>query len=334
MQFEVGEIERALYAKVVKKCGNRNHWEDWANDIAKIANTHIARITAIVNDPSNNREVEAFTAFADELRDDLNDSISNEEVIEMLAQHLITKPVFDALFKDYSFASNNPVSQAMQRVLDILQEHQLDKEAGTLEKFYASVQLRAEGIDDAQGKQKIVVELYDKFFRNAFPKMTERLGIVYTPVEVVDFIIHSVNELLQKEFGQTLGSEGVHIIDPFVGTGTFITRLMQSGLINKEQLPYKYKNEIHANEIILLAYYIAAINIEAVYHSLVGGGYQPFEGICLTDTFQLYEKDDLISELLVNNSDRRMRQKKLDIRVIIANPPYSVGQSRDRKSVV
>jgi len=326
LQFEVGEIERALYAKVVKKCGNRNHWEDWANDIAKIAQTHITRIKTIVENPSNTKEVQAFTAFADELRDDLNDAITNEEVIEMLAQHLITKPVFDALFEGYSFASNNPVSLAMQHVLDILHEHHLEKEADTLEQFYASVKLRAEGIDNAQGKQKIVVELYDKFFRNAFPRMTERLGIVYTPVEVVDFIIYSVNDLLQQEFGQTLGSEGVHIIDPFTGTGTFVTRLLQSGLISKEQLPYKYKNEIHANEIVLLAYYIAAINIEAVYHSLVGGDYQPFEGICLTDTFQMYEKDDLISDVLVDNSDRRKRQKALDIRVIIGNPPYSAGQ--------
>jgi len=214
----------------------------------------------------------------------------------------------------------------MQGVLDVLQEHHLNKEAATLQAFYDSVKLRAEGIDNAAGKQKIVVELYNNFFRNAFRKMTDRLGIVYTPVEVVDFIIHSVNHILRAEFGQTLGSKGVHIIDPFTGTGTFITRLLQSGLIKPEQLPYKYKNEIHANEIVLLAYYIAAINIEAVYHSIVGGNYQPFEGICLTDTFQLYEKEDLLSDLLIDNSARRKRQKKLDIRVIIANPPYSIGQ--------
>jgi len=332
LQFEVGEIERALYAKVVKKCGNRNHWAEWASDIAKIANTHITRIRTIVSDERNTKEVKAFNDFADELRDDLNDSITNEEVIEMLAQHLITKPVFDALFEEYSFASNNPVSQAMQHVLEILQGHRLEKEADTLEQFYESVKMRAEGINNAEGKQKIVVELYDKFFRNAFPRMTERLGIVYTPVEVVDFIIHSVNDLLQQEFGQTLGSEGVHIIDPFTGTGTFITRLLQSGLISKEQLAHKYKNEIHCNEIVLLAYYIAAINIEAVYHAIMSDGgqslieHQPFEGICLTDTFQLYEKDDLISELLADNSDRRNRQKNLDIRVIMGNPPYSAGQ--------
>lgn len=326
LQFEVGEIERALYAKVVQKCGNRNHWEDWAKDIAKIARTHITRITTIVTNSKNKKEVAAFHAFSKELRDDLNDSISDAEVIEMLAQHLITKPVFDALFKEYSFASNNPVSLAMQQVLDILQEHRLDKEADTLDKFYASVQMRAEDINSAEGKQKIVVELYEKFFRNAFPRMTDRLGIVYTPVEIVDFIIHSVNDVLKSEFKQSLGSKGVHIIDPFTGTGTFITRMLQSGLISKEQLPHKYKNEIHANEIILLAYYIAAINIEAVYHSLVGGEYQPFEGICLTDTFQLYEKDDMVSELMVDNSARRVRQKELDIRVIIGNPPYSTGQ--------
>jgi predicted helicase len=326
LQFNVGELERALYAKVVKKCGNRNYWDEWAADIAKIAQTHITRITTIVTNPENKREVDAFQEFAGELRDDLNDSITDDEIIEMLAQHLITKPVFDALFADYSFASHNPVSIAMQNVLDILHEHHLEKEADTLEKFYASVRMRADGIENAQGKQKIVVELYDKFFRNAFPRMTERLGIVYTPVEVVDFIIHSVNELLQSEFGQDLGSDGVHILDPFTGTGTFITRLLQSGLIPQEKLAHKYKNEIHANEIVLLAYYIAAINIEAVYHGLVGGDYEPFNGICLTDTFQLYEKDDMISNLLVDNSDRRNRQKELDIRVIIGNPPYSAGQ--------
>jgi len=327
LQFEVGEVEKAIYAKLVQKVGNRHHWEDWANDIAKIARTHIDRIQGILDNPANTKEKQAFEAFAAELRDDLNGSISDGEIVEMLAQHLITKPVFDALFADYSFAEHNPMSKAMQGVLDALHEHRLDKEADTLQRFYDSVKLRAEGIDSAQGKQKIIVELYDKFFRNAFPKMTERLGIVYTPVEVVDFILHSVNHLLQQEFGQTLGSKGVHIIDPFTGTGTFITRLLQSGLISPEELAHKYKHEIHANEIVLLAYYIAAINIEASYHSLAGGKYVPFEGICLTDTFQMYEKDDLVSALTVDNSARRKRQKKLDIRVIVGNPPYSAGQT-------
>jgi len=327
LPFEIGEIEKAIYAKLVQKVGNRHHWADWAKDIAKIARTHIDRITGIVENPDNGKEREAFHAFAHELRGDLNDSITDGETIEMLAQHLITKPVFDALFEDYSFAKHNPMSLAMQNVLDVLQEHRLDKEAETLETFYGSVKLRAQGIDNAVGKQKIIKELYDNFFNGAFPKLAERLGIVYTPVEVVDFIIHSVAHILETEFGQTLGSKGVHIIDPFLGTGTFITRLLQSGLITPEELPHKYQHEIHANEIVLLAYYIGAINIEAVYHGIVGGKYQPFEGICLADTFQLYEKEDMVDALLANNSARRKRQKKLDIRVIMANPPYSVGQS-------
>ena len=328
-EYEVGELERAIYAKLVQKVGNRRHWEEWANDIAKIAGTHIDRITGILENPRNTLEKQSFDAFASELRDDLNQSISDDEVIEMLAQHLITKPVFDALFDKYSFTSHNPISIAMQRVLDTLQAHHIEKESDTLKAFYASVQMRAEGIDNAAGKQKIILELYDKFFRNAFPKMTERLGIVYTPVEVVDFILHSVDHILKSEFGQSLGSEGVHILDPFTGTGTFITRLLQSGLIPPDQLARKYQSEIRANEIVLLAYYIAAINIEAVYHSIAGGEYQPFKGICLTDTFQLYEAEDLLDALLLDNSDRRKQQKALDIRVIVGNPPYSIGQASE-----
>ncbi|HMV46069.1 MAG TPA: helicase-related protein, partial [Leptospiraceae bacterium] len=258
LQFDIGEIEIALYAKVVQKCGNRHHWEDWANDIAKIANTHITRIRTIVENKNNTKERKAFYDFADELRDDLNESITNEEVIEMLAQHLITKPVFDALFSKYEFTKQNSVSRAMDEILSILEKHHIEKEADTLKSFYASVRMRAEGIENAQGRQKIILELYDKFFRNAFPKLTERLGIVYTPVEVVDFIIHSVNDILRSEFGESLGSKNVQILDPFTGTGTFITRLMQSGLLTKEELIQKYKTGLHANEIVLLAYYIAA----------------------------------------------------------------------------
>lgn len=328
IDYHVGEIERAIMAKVVKKCGNRLYWDEWAGDIARIAQTHISRITAILDKPENKAEIASFNSFLKELQDDLNDSITRDEAIEMLAQHIITKPVFDALFEGYSFTQHNPVSKAMQGVLEVLNEHNLDKEAETLEKFYASVKMRAAGISDLKAKQKIIVELYDKFFRNAFPKMTERLGIVYTPVEVVDFIIHSINDILKSEFGQSLGSKNVHIIDPFTGTGTFVTRLLQSGLISREELAYKFQNEIHANEIVLLAYYIAAINIEQVYHAIMGGDYVPFNGICLTDTFALYEPGShaIDTDTVAANKSRRRKQKKLDIRVIFSNPPYSAGQ--------
>ncbi len=328
MTFSIDEFSRAIMAKIVKKCGTRDYWEDWSASIAEIAKNHITRLTALLKDPDTDAR-KAFDAFLAELRDDLNDTISEGDAIEMLAQHIITRPVFETLFEGHKFTAQNPVSRAMQRVLDVLNEANLDKESKDLEKFYASVKMRSQGITDPQAKQKLIVELYDKFFRRAFPRTTEKLGIVYTPVEIVDFIIHSVNEVLQSEFGQTLGSPGVHIIDPFTGTGTFITRLLQSGLIAPEEMEHKFRNEIHANEIVLLAYYIAAINIVAVYHGLQGGDYVPFEGICLTDTFQMYESDDLISHYMPDNSERRKRQKATDIRVIVGNPPYSAGQGSD-----
>ncbi|GAB4363803.1 MAG: DEAD/DEAH box helicase family protein [Oricola sp.] len=326
------EFTRAIMAKIVEKCGTREYWDTWAKDIAKIAQAHITRINGIIANPGSERD--AFLAFLEELRDDLNPEITETEAIEMLAQHLITKPVFDALFKDSKFTRENPVSRAMEIVLGQLHQHNLEKESDSLAKFYASVQRRAADVKTAQGRQALITELYDKFFRNAFPVLTQRLGIVYTPVEVVDFIIHSVNDVLKSQFGQTLGSKGVHILDPFTGTGTFITRLLQSGLIAPDELEYKYKHEIHANEIVLLAYYIAAINIETVYHELAYGSlnanaaYDPFTGILLTDTFQMYEQErDMIADLLPDNSERRTRQKELDIRVIIGNPPYSAGQN-------
>lgn len=329
--FAFDEFSKAILARIVKKCGTRDYWEDWANDIADIAQKHISRIKGILSKAGKERT--AFDAFLAEIRDDLNNSISEDDAIEMLAQHLITKPVFDALFADYSFTKNNPVSLAMQKVLDVLDEHTLEKESESLKKFYDSVSRRASEVETAHAKQQIIVQLYDKFFRNAFPRLTEKLGIVYTPVEVVDFIIHSVNDVLKSEFGQTLGSEGVHILDPFTGTGTFITRLLQSGLIAPDELRHKYENEIHANEIVLLAYYIATINIEQVFHDVMrenDGQYTPFKGICLTDTFQLYEHEDMIQKLLADNSARRKRQKELkDIKVIIGNPPYSAGQKSE-----
>lgn len=327
-QYElfIDEFSKAIMAKIVKKCGTRDYWEDWATNIAEIAQRHISRITGILADADTPAR-KAFDGFLAELRDDLNDSISKQDAIEMLAQRLITRPVFKALFAGHQFTDQNPVSRAMQQVLDVLDENRIDKETRDLEKFYDSVRNRAHGITDPQAKQRLIVELYDKFFRNAFPRTTEKLGIVYTPVEIVDFILHSVNEMLQEHFGQTLGSKGVHIMDPFTGTGTFITRLMQSGLIAPEELEHKYRHEIHANEIVLLAYYIAAINIEAVYQGEAKKNeYVPFEGICLTDTFQMYEGKDELALYMPDNSERRTRQKELDIRVIVGNPPYSVGQ--------
>lgn len=328
LQFQ--ELQSVVFARMVKKVGDKRYWEQWATSVAEIAQRQTERITKLIN--GNTKHQKSFESFLKGLHKNINPSISHSEAIEMLSQHIITKPVFDALFEGYSFVKNNPMSQAMQKMLDLLEEQSLEKDAETLDKFYQSVKTRASGIDNAEGKQRVIIELYDKFFKTAFPKMVERLGIVYTPIEVVDFIIHSVNDILIKEFGRSISDENIHILDPFTGTGTFITRLLQSGLINKEDLLRKYTNEIHCNEIVLLAYYIAAVNIENAFHDLVGNKatYKAFEGICLTDTFQLGETADgekLFSEMFLQNSERVQRQKKAPLRIIMGNPPYSVGQN-------
>lgn len=326
------EWKDAIFAKIVLKCGDRRYWEDWAKDVATIAEGHISRIKALL-ESAETQHKEAFDEFLAELRENLNPNVSQDEAIEMLSQHLITKPVFDALFENYRFTELNPVSVAMQKILDTLESQSFEKDRTILDKFYASVRERAKGIDNAQGKQKIITELYDKFFRAAFPRMTERLGIVYTPVEVVDFIVNSADYALKQEFGVGLTDEGVHILDPFTGTGTFIVRLLQSGLIKPEDLERKFTKELHANEIVLLAYYIAAINIEETYHGLQGGEYQPFNGIVLTDTFQMFENDGyLLEKIFPENNQRVINQKRQDITVIIGNPPYSAKQKSENDS--
>jgi len=323
------ELQNAIYAKLVQKVGEREYWENWAKDIADVAERQVKRITKVVDE--DDAAHMAFREFVRGLRKNINPSISDQQAIEMLSQHIITKPVFEALFEGYSFVQNNAVSVSMQQALDAIETRVIAKEdAELLDSFYKSVRRRAEGIDNSEGKQRIIVELYEKFFKSAFPKMVEQLGIVYTPVEVVDFIVHSVNDVLQKEFGRSLSDKNVNILDPFTGTGTFVTRILQSGIIKPEDLERKYKHEIFANEIVLLAYYIAAVNIESAYHDLLEKNeYESFEGIVLTDTFQLAEDEDnskLFSNALAENSERLQRQKDAPLRVIIGNPPYSAGQ--------
>lgn len=329
-------LRDTIYARLVQKVGSRRYWEQWAKDIADIAQRHIERITLLVDD-SDSPAGRQFERFLDALRRNLNDSITRQNAIEMLSQHMITKPVFEALFADYSFTSSNPVSQVMDRMLAELTSVSAQAETESLEKFYESVRVRAAGIDNAAGKQKIITELYESFFTTAFSKTADAMGVVYTPIEIVDFILRSVDDVLRAEFGRGITDEGVHVLDPFTGTGTFIVRLLQSGLIRPEDLARKYASELHANEILLLAYYIAAINIETTFHDLIAQAdgkeldevpYESFSGIVLTDTFQLTEDGDLGDpEVFGTNNSRAEAQKKLDIQVIVGNPPYSVGQT-------
>ena len=338
------DFRAKIYAKMVKKVGTRRYWSLWAEEVAKIAARHSKRLKTVISTPGAKRD--EFVKFLIALRENLNPAVTEDEAADMLMQHALTKPVFDAVFDGYDFAASNVVSKAMQNMVDLLHEEVPQEEMKAMEEFYKSVAERAEGIDNAEGKQRVIYELYDKFFRTAFPKMSEQLGIVYTPVECVDFIINSVEDVLNKEFGQSLSDKDVHVIDPFTGTGTFMTRLLQSGHIKPKDLKRKYTQELHANEIVLLAYYIASVNIESVYHDLAGGPrpvaaetggarrpaeppqtYTPFEGICLTDTFELYEKDGVFeTKDFQQNSARVKRQRKSPIRIVIGNPPYSVGQ--------
>ncbi|WP_341472749.1 type ISP restriction/modification enzyme [Actinomyces wuliandei] len=338
----LGKWKEAIYARLVQKVGSRRYWEQWAKDVAQIAARHRARLEQRVADPAVAPE---FAHFLDALRANLNDSITPASAIDMLSQHLVTKPVFDAVFDGYDFSATNPVAQVMGRMLRVLDGANLEAETEELEGFYESVRERCVGIDNAEGKQRIITELYEKFFSQAFTKTAKSLGIVYTPVEIVDFILRSVDHLSREHFGRGVTDEGVHVLDPFTGTGTFMVRLLQSGLIAPADLARKYASELHANEILLLAYYIATANIEVAYRDLLGqrqqagndagagaqgaddGGYVPFDGIVLADTFWMSEGEGTLdASFFVANNDRAATQRRLDIRLIAANPPYSVGQ--------
>jgi predicted helicase len=320
----IDAINEAVYAAIPKKLGDREYWSEWAKSVAGIAERLIARINDLILKPSPKKE---FNKFLKGLQENINPAVGRIEAIEMLAQHIITRPVFEALFDGYSFTQNNPVSKAMQSVIKLMDDHDVSSETENLEKFYTNIRERVSLAQSDKSRQDIIRNLYDTFFKNAFPRLAERLGIVYTPVEVVDFIIHSVEAALQKHFKKGLTDKGVQIHDPFTGTGTFPVRLLQSGLIRPEDLAHKYKHEMHANELVLLAYYIAAINIESAYHGLTGD-YAPFDGIVLTDTFQMNEPDqaDIEGGFSQENSARVNRQKKQPIRVVFGNPPYSAQQ--------
>lgn len=326
LELRFGELQDGMYAKLVEKCGDRLYWENWAKEIGLIAHKFIERISKLIQSGIHKK---AFNEYLKGLQRDLNPSVDAAQAIEMLAQHIITRPVFDALFADYQFVNNNAVSRSMQRMIDLLQEQAFEKDTEILDKFYKSVRMNVGGIDNLEGKQTIIKNLYEKFFKGAFPLTVEKLGIVYTPVECVDFIIRSVDDILKAEFNTSLTAQNVHILDPFVGTGTFITRLLQSGLIRPEDMERKYLNEIHCNEIVLLAYYIADVNIESVFHEITRRKtYLPYNGICLTDTFQLAEKkhNELFTEFFQDNSKRVKKQMATHVRVIVGNPPYSIGQ--------
>ena len=334
--FSLERWQEAMYTKLVDKVGTRTYWEDWADDVATIAENQITRIRALLAGADGKLRKE-FEKFVEGLRNNLNEGITEDDAISMLSQHLITAPVFNALFENHDFITHNPVAQVMEKMVAALSRENLDTETESLEKFYDSVRVRASEVSSASGKQQVIKELYERFFKKAFKRDADKLGIVYTRVEIVDFILRAVNEVSQKHFGKGLSDEGVCILDPFAGTSTFTVRLLQSGLIKPGDLARKYASEIFATEIMLLAYYVSAVNIETTYNALRAAEaqragepepeYVTFNNIALADTFQIHEDGDIPDlQIFRENNETIERQKNAPINVVIGNPPYSAGQ--------
>ncbi|MEF8723165.1 MAG: type ISP restriction/modification enzyme [Candidatus Accumulibacter delftensis] len=323
----LGAIDEAVYAAIPKKLGDREYWSEWAKSIGTVGERLIVRIRALI--ASDAGMAKEFAVFLKGLQDTLNPAVSSDEAIEMLAQHILTLPVFQALFAGSEFPDNNVVAKALQGVVTKLDTAAVASETEGLEKFYEHVRERIALAKSDKSKQDVIRNLYDTFFHNAFPRMAERLGIVYTPVEVVDFILTSVQAALQTHFQSNIGDKDVQVLDPFSGTGTFLVRLIQSGLIGAAALPNKFDSELHANEIVLLAYYIATVNVETAFHAQTGS-YRPFNGMVLTDTFQMTEANDLVDRVVLpENNAKAERQLQQPIRVIVGNPPYSAQQNRE-----
>ena len=328
-QLQLGfpdELAGLIHAKIVEKVGDKRYLEQWAKDTADLHDLLMGRIDEL---RKNHHEVEdIYIRFLTSLKATIHDGLDEGDATSMLAQQLITRPIFDTLFEGYQFSQNNVVSEDLDNVLSELEEYGLDKELEPLTGFYESVKSRVSKLDNDVARQTVITELYEKFFTTAFPKTSESLGIAYTPVELVDFTLKSADEVMREEFGRGLTDEGVHVIDPFTGTGSFLVRLLNNPeLIRDSDLYRKFTGELWANEILLLAYYIASVNIEMAYHQREQRQYQAFPGISLTDTFELFERDEDVSpKMLQGNNERITAQRKAPIRVVVGNPPWSAGQ--------
>ncbi len=324
------ELVDAVYAKLVSKVGTRIYWDTWADDVSRIAQRHVEQINAAVASDPVARD--GMDRFLKGLRESLNPGIKESEAVEMVAQHMITLPVFDALFGDFEFAQSNPVSVAIEGFLSSLEGHGIGEmdasDKASLDDLYASVRRRASMVRSDAGRQELIKNLYEEFFSNGFKCSSEKLGIVYTPNEVVEFMLRFTDRLLQREFGKRLADSGVHTIDAFAGTGTFMARLIEDEeLMPLEALRFKYRHELHSNEILLLAYYIMVVNVEYAYHSRTGE-YAPYELAVLADTFQMYEGGNTLDDdFFQDNTLMQLSQKRKKVLVCVSNPPYSAGQT-------
>ena len=331
LDFELGEMAKAINAQIVRKCGTKIYWGEWTDDIAAITRRRAEAIYRLVDGPGAARD--AFLEFVDGLKDSLNPGYTEVDAIAVLAQHEVTKPIFQTLFTNKEVIDHNPIVRGLDRTMVALYAAGLPDmtDNPTLRDLYASVRLSASQLETDVAKQNLIKEIYNEFFTKAFKDTADSLGIVYTPVEVVDAQLHMVQRALEREFGQSLGSRGVHVLDGFAGTGTYICRLIEDEtLIDAADLPYKYAHDLHSNEIVPLAATIMDINIEQSYHKRVGGGYRAFPGALLTDTFQMHEDGDTLDDtVFTENTERIKEQKRQPIKVIVGNPPYRAGDSEN-----
>ena len=276
---------------------------------------------------TNRAFIAAFADFHEKCCQSINPNLSEAAVEEMLIQHLLTERIFRTVFSNSDFIHRNVIAREIETVINALTSHAFSREdfLRSLDPFYVAIERTAATIDDFSQKQGFLNTVYEQFFQGFSVEVADTHGIVYTPQPIVDFMVRSVEEILKTEFNRSLSDSGVHIIDPFVGTGNFIVRLMRE--IRKTALGQKYTTELHCNEVMLLPYYIASMNIEHEFYEATGR-YQPFEGICLVDTFELSEGTHYYEDSLftVENTRRVEDQKKAPMFVIIGNPPYNVGQ--------
>lgn len=313
----------AVYNVMPTKLGDRNYWENFAKKTGNIARTLNNRLKDIFG-----KNPEIFHGFVDSLRGNIHSNIKEDEALDMITSHIITKPVFDAIFGDNI---KNPVAKALDKMVEKLSSLGLQGETKDLKNLYESVKTEATRAKSQKSQQELIKNLYNTFFKEAFKKQSEKLGIVYTPIEVVDFILRATNGILKKHFHTDFNDQNITIFDPFTGTGSFIARLLskENNLISDEALKEKFDKNLFAFDIVLLAYYIALINITQAAQNR-DSSLKNFKNIALTDSLDIYEEKTNkgafpFFEDLKENKEIKSTIEKQNIRVIIGNPPYSAG---------
>ncbi len=317
------DLADAVYNVMPTKLGDRNYWENFTKKTGNIARTLNNRLKMIFD-----KNPEFFHNFLTSLRENIHQNIKEDEALDMITSHIITKPIFDAIFGDNI---KNPIAKALDKMVEKLSTLGLEGETKDLKNLYESVKTEAAHAKSQKSQQELIKNLYNTFFKEAFKKQSEKLGIVYTPIEVVDFILRATNGILKKHFNTDFNDQNITIFDPFTGTGSFIARLLskENALISDEALKEKFQKNLFAFDIVLLSYYIALINITQAAQNR-DSSLKNFKNIALTDSLDYLEEKTNKGVFpffydLKENKDIKDTLAGQNIRVIIGNPPYSAG---------